>query len=164
VFVLSIASYFYLRGRVTPWPPGVQPPGMVWGTINTLLLLVSCWPNQWVKNAAERFDLRAVRWGMAVCIAFAAAFLFIRTFEFASLAVRWDENAYGSAVWTLLGLHTAHLVTDFLDTIVLALVMWWGPGSQRRYMDVSENAVYWYFVVLTWIPIYATIYIVPRVL
>jgi heme/copper-type cytochrome/quinol oxidase subunit 3 len=28
---------------------------------------------------------------------------------------------------------------------------------------VAENSMYWYFVVLSWIPIYAVIYIAPRV-
>jgi cytochrome c oxidase subunit I+III len=27
---------------------------------------------------------------------------------------------------------------------------------------VSENALYWYFVVLSWLPIYAVIYLAPR--
>jgi cytochrome c oxidase subunit I+III len=32
----------------------------------------------------------------------------------------------------------------------------------KRFVDVSENAVYWYFVVLSWLPIYAVIYGAPR--
>ena len=43
---------------------------------------------------------------MVVCIAFAVAFNIVRVFEFRSLNVWWDTNAYGSVVWTLLGLHT----------------------------------------------------------
>jgi cytochrome c oxidase subunit 3 len=32
----------------------------------------------------------------------------------------------------------------------------------KRYVDVSENALYWDFVVLWWLPIYAVIYWLPR--
>jgi heme/copper-type cytochrome/quinol oxidase subunit 3 len=32
----------------------------------------------------------------------------------------------------------------------------------RRYTDVEDNAVYWDFVVLSWLPIYVLIYWVPR--
>ena len=32
----------------------------------------------------------------------------------------------------------------------------------HRSLDVSENAMYWYFVVYSWLPIYAVIYLVPR--
>jgi heme/copper-type cytochrome/quinol oxidase subunit 3 len=34
----------------------------------------------------------------------------------------------------------------------------------KRFMDTSENSDYWYFVVVTWLPIYAVIYFAPRLL
>jgi cytochrome c oxidase subunit III len=39
-----------------------------------------------------------------------------------------------------------------------------GPLEGKRYVDVSENALYWYFVVIAWIPIYVVIYFGGRVL
>ena len=45
---------------------------------------------------------------------------------------------------------------------VLAVLMFTGPLEERRFVDVSENAMYWYFVVLSWLPIYALIYFAPR--
>ena len=33
----------------------------------------------------------------------------------------------------------------------------------RRFSDVNDNAVYWDFVVVSWLPIYALIYWFPRV-
>ena len=41
--------------------------------------------------------------------------------------------------------------------------MFVGPVDEHRFVDVSENAMYWYFVVLTWLPIYAVIYFAPRI-
>jgi cytochrome c oxidase subunit III len=164
VFALAIVAYFYLRTRVPEWPPGVPPPDVMWGTINTIVLLASVVPNQWTKRAAEREDLKTVRIGISICLLFALVFLALRIFEFRSLNVGWDTNAYGSATWTLLGLHTVHLLTDAIDTAVLAVIMFIGPLEGKRYVDISENALYWYFVVLAWIPIYAVIYWAPRFL
>ena len=164
VFALAIMMYFYVRTRVTVWPPEASPPDMLWGTVNTLVLLASLVPNHFTKKAAERRDLHAVRVGMVVCIVFAVVFLVVRVFEFMMLNVRWDTNAYGSAVWLLLGLHTTHLITDFFDTVVLAVLMFTGPLEGRRFVDVSENAMYWNFVVLAWLPIYAVIYLASRFL
>jgi heme/copper-type cytochrome/quinol oxidase subunit 3 len=65
-------------------------------------------------------------------------------------------------VWLLLGLHTTHLVTDTVDTAVLAVLLFTGPFEGKRFVDVSENALYWYFVVLSWLPIYVVIYWAPR--
>jgi cytochrome c oxidase subunit I+III len=35
-FALVVASYFYLRTRSNGWPPGLQPPNLLFGTANTL--------------------------------------------------------------------------------------------------------------------------------
>lgn len=164
VFALAIVIYFYVWTRTSPWPPSVPPPDLRYGTLNTVILLLSLIPNQFTKRAAERLDLKAVRVGVVVCLACAVAFLIVRVFEYETLNVRWDTNAYGSAVWLLLSLHTIHLLTDAYDSAVLAALMFTGPLEARRFVDVSENALYWYFVVATWIPIYAVIYIAPRVL
>jgi heme/copper-type cytochrome/quinol oxidase subunit 3 len=162
VFGLAIAMYVFLKGRSPHWPPGFFPPALLWGTINTIVLLVSALPNQLVKSAAERFDLRKVQLWMVVCLVFALAFNIIRIFEFRSLNVWWDSNAYGSITWTLLALHTTHIVTDFVDSTVLAVLLFTGPLKPSHFVDVSENALYWYFVVFTWLPIYALIYFGPR--
>jgi cytochrome c oxidase subunit I+III len=162
-FALAITAYFYLRSRLPSWPPdGVAPPDLLWGTVNTFVLLISMVPNELTKRAAEHVDLRRVRIWLTTCLAFGVLFNIVRVFEFAALNVTWDRDPYGSIVWLLLGLHTVHIATDLLDSAVLAALMFIGPIEERRFIDVSENAVYWYFVVLTWLPIYGVIYWMPR--
>jgi len=161
-FALAIGAYFYLRLRNDTWPPNVPPPDLTWGTLNTLILLASAVPNELAKKAGERLDLRGVRLWLVVCLVFGVGFNVVRALEFTTLNCLWTTNAYGSIVWFLLGLHTTHIVTDVLDTGVLALLMFTGPIEEKRFVDVSENAVYWYFVVLAWLPIYVVLYWAPR--
>jgi cytochrome c oxidase subunit 3 len=164
-FALAIAAYFYLKTRTTDWPPdGVVPPDLRWGTVNTVIMLLSAVPNQLARSAAERVDLGRVRLWMAVSLLFGVAFTVLRGLEFTGLNVLWSRDAYGSIVWLLLGLHTAHIVTDLLDSAVLAALMFIGPVEEHRYVDVAENAMYWYFVVFTWLPIYGVVYWAPRLL
>jgi len=158
VFALAIATYFYLRSHSTTWPMSSLPPELRWGTINTIVLLVSLLPNEWAKRSAEKENLPGVRIAMSICVLFSLVFLIVRWLEFTALNIRWDENAYGSIVWTLLGLHTLHLATDFYDTVVLTLLTFVEEMDGKRFVDVSESAVYWYFVVLAWLPIYAVVY------
>jgi len=161
-FAIMFGAYFYLRMRNSTWPPGVPPPDLKWGTLNLFVLLASCAPNELARRAGERIDLRAVRLWLVVCLVFGVGFNVVRALEFAALNVLWNTNAYGSAVWMLLGLHTVHIATDVLDTGVLTALMFVGPIEEKRFVDVAENAVYWYFVVLAWLPVYAVIYIAPR--
>ena len=162
MFAILLATYYYLRDDATGWPTDASPPGLVYGTINTLILFGSCWPNHKYKKAAEQEDLRGVRFWLVIAILFAVAFVVLRVFEFRSLNCRWSDNAYASIIWTLLGFHTTHLVTDLLDTGVLTVLMFTGPIKGKRFVDVAENGMYWYFVVWAWLPIYATVYLVTR--
>jgi heme/copper-type cytochrome/quinol oxidase subunit 3 len=161
-FAIAIAAYFYLRNVNAAWPLNSPPPSLLWGTVNTAVLLASIAPNELAKRAAQRLDLRACRIWFVVCLGFAVAFLVVRGFEFAALNVKWYANSYGSIVWFLLGLHTTHLVTETIDTAVLGALLFTSLVEGRRFVDVSENAMYWYFVVLSWLPIYAVIYLAPR--
>jgi heme/copper-type cytochrome/quinol oxidase subunit 3 len=99
---------------------------------------------------------------LVVLLAFGIALLVIRGFEFANLNVRWDTNAYGSITWVMLGLHTLHLGTDIGDSDVLTVLALQKGLQGRKFADVSENAIYWNFVVAAWLPVYGLIYFVPR--
>jgi len=141
MFVIAIIVYFYLRLRVEQWPPSLPDPDPTWGTVNLILVFVSIVPAAIAKAAAEKFDVsRARLW----------------------LNCRWDDNAYGSIVWVLLSLHTIHVATDVVDSGVLLVMALTKPMTRKRYVDLSENSLYWYFIVAWWLPIYLVIYFAPR--
>ena len=127
---------------------------------------------RWTLGAIERLaranavarqqNLRKTRLALIVMSLVGIAALPLRAYEFAMLPVRWDTNAYGSAIWFLLGLHTTHLATDLGDTIVLAVLMFTRNVAPKRFSDVTDNAFYWNFVVLAWLPIYLLLYLTPR--
>jgi cytochrome c oxidase subunit III len=164
VFLLTVATYFYLVAINDDWPLGVAPPHLLWSSVFLVLMLVSLWPNHWAARVAREQNLDSVRLGLFIASLFGVVLIAIRIYEFRSLNIRWDENAYGSIVWMLLALHTTHLVTDVIDTIVLGVLMLTGPLHKKRFSDVTDNAFYWDFVVLAWIPIYAVIYVAPRLM
>lgn len=161
-FALVIAIYLYLGSLAREWPPA-PPPDLLPGTLVTLVLLASLVPNFFIARWAERLDLIKVRAAIVAMTVLGIVPLAIRVFEFPAMHVSWDSNAYGSVVWTLLGLHTTHLITDLGDTVVLAVLMFTRHGhNKRRFGDVQDNALYWNFVVLTWLPIYFCLYFLPR--
>jgi heme/copper-type cytochrome/quinol oxidase subunit 3 len=163
-FLLAGATYLYLRGQAADWPPHSRPPDLSMGTAFTVLLLLSEIPNRWVARRARAHDAQAVRFGIVAMTVLGVALLVIRAFEFAHLNVRWDADAYGSATWMLMFLHTVHVLTDLADTLVLGACLFTRPISASQFSDVDDNSTYWSFVVLTWLPIYALVYWGPRLL
>jgi heme/copper-type cytochrome/quinol oxidase subunit 3 len=147
---------------VEEWPPSLPNPQIGFATANLGLVLASCVPNALAKRAAEAFDLRKVRLWLVVLTLVGLVALVLRGIEYTQLNCRWDDNAYGSIVWVLLSLHTVHVATDVADGAVLTALMFIGPVTERRFVDTSENSLYWYFIVAWWIPIYLTIYVAPR--
>jgi cytochrome c oxidase subunit III len=162
VFALAMVTYFYLRSHSDLWPMRSPPPDLLWGTFNTVVMLVSAWPNQLAKRAATKLDVNGVRLWLVVTTVLELLTLVVRGLELTALNVRWDADAYGSIVWMIMMLHTTHLITDSWDTTVLAALFFKGPLEGKRFVDVSENSVYWDFVILSWLPIYAVIYFGAR--
>lgn len=157
-FGFMIVIYFYLRSLARTWPDAGTPPNLLWGTVNMGIILVSLLPNWYTNQAAINRDVTRVRLGLIACAIVGLVLCIVRWLEFGALNVRWDDGAYGSATWVLLGVHSFNLVTDYADTLVLAAVTYAKPLEGKRFVDIAENCGYWYFVVLTWIPIYAVVY------
>jgi heme/copper-type cytochrome/quinol oxidase subunit 3 len=163
-FAMAIAAYFFLMSQEQQWAPlPWQPPNPVAGTLFTIVMLLSEIPNTMAKKAARAYDVEKVRKLMPWIVAIGVLLFIIRGFEFNSLNVLWNENAYGSIIWALLILHTTHIATDWVDTAVLWRLMRTPHGEEpRRLVDVDENSLYWRFVWLAWLPIYLLIYWVPQ--
>ena len=163
-FGLAFAAYFFLMGHEQGWPPEARrATNLLFGTLFTIVILLSEIPNTMIKKAAHERDVPTIRALMPVIVVIGAVLLVIRGFEFNNLNCRWTDNAYASIVWTLLLLHTVHIMTDWFDTIVLWLLMRTDLGWEgRRLVDTDENSLYWRYVWLLWIPIYLMIYWVPR--
>ena len=163
-FAMAIAAYFFLMSQEQEWAPRpTLPPDLLAGTLFTLVMLLSEIPNSMIKKAAEAYDVKKVRMLLPGIVAIGVILFVIRGFEFNALNVMWYDNAYGSILWALLFLHTLHVATDWVDTVVLWRLMETPYGEEpRRLVDVDENSLYWRFVWLTWLPIYVLIYWLPR--
>jgi heme/copper-type cytochrome/quinol oxidase subunit 3 len=163
-FALAFAAYFFIMGHEQGWPPeGRAAPDMLAGTLFLIIILLSEYPNTLIKRAAKAGDVPTIRLLLPLMVAVGVVLLIIRGFEFNSLNCRWTDDAYASIIWAILLLHAAHILTDWLDTVVLCALMYTPVAYEpRRLGDIDENSMYWRYVWLLWIPIYLMIYWVPR--
>jgi heme/copper-type cytochrome/quinol oxidase subunit 3 len=145
-----VAAFFYLRTRVTPWPPSAPNPAWTLGLVDLGLLLGTLWPNTVARRAAQAGDLakaRVAMWGLA---GFGTAAIIARIFLFGQLNIRWDSNAYGSIIVALVAFNSAHLLVIWIETIVLAVLLHTDRRTARTFVNLTTNANYWNFVIITW--------------
>jgi heme/copper-type cytochrome/quinol oxidase subunit 3 len=162
-FALAAGAYLYLSSQSPAWPPAGDPlPKLFWSGLFTLGLLASELPNLWVSRQAKAKDPVKVRLGVLLMTLMGFALLALRGFEIAVLAPRWDHDAYGSVLWMLMVLHTSHVVTELGETAVQAVWLYTHRIGDDQFSDVEDDCNYWTFVVVTWLPIYALLYWVPR--
>ena len=148
MMAMLFAAYFYLRTRSPDWPPSlIPPPDWRWGIGNAALFLVSAFPAWLIKGRARARDLVGVRRSLGVLLLFATGNIVLRVMEFIGLNCRWSDNAYASVIWVMLGTHSGHLATEFIETAVLLALAWKGTPDESSYEDFFENSDYWYFVV-----------------
>jgi len=164
LFICAI-TYFYLRRNFETWPPEhILRPGLTVATAQVALMVLSNIPMRWVDLAARRVDLRSVRIGMVVCTALALAMCVLRGFEFRDLHVRWDSGAYGSVAWATVFTHATLLLLETLESIVFTVLLFSPNLEQRDLAGASDNAVYWYFLTLSWVPLYVIVYLSPQLM
>ena len=164
MFALMFATYFYLRTRSTDWPPGHLPPALRYGAANAVIFLLSVIPAWFVRRRAPERDRHAVRTGLLFLALFALGATILRVFEFTTLNCRWTDDAYSSTVWVLIGIHTGHLLTELIETLVLLAISFTPKMEGTRLADAAINSDYWYFVVVTGLIVDVLIYGTTRFL
>jgi cytochrome c oxidase subunit I+III len=162
--VLCAAAYVYVTQNFPTWPPRNTPlPSLVAPTVQVLVMLVSLVPARWTTRAARRFDIGKVRIGLVVATMFAIAIVGLRAWELlVSLGVKWDANVYGSVQWLVIGAHGTLLLIEMIEIGGMMLIFWLGPVEEKHMSDVADMVFYWYFMVLTWLPLYVLCFWLPR--
>jgi cytochrome c oxidase subunit I+III len=163
-FAILAASYFYIRRNFDSWPPPrTLLPDLGVSSINLLVIVISVAPFWYAaRKAREEASPLVIGLWLTLGVLFGVVGIVLRGFEFAALHTRYDSNAYGSITWTILAVHLAHLLAGTLETFLIALVMFVGPVEKKHYTDATVMAVYWYFIVISWVALYLIVFIAPR--
>jgi cytochrome c oxidase subunit 3 len=114
------------------------------------------------KLAVKNDKARVIGALLFACVVFGTAAAVLRIMEFDAVHTRWDTNAYGAIVWSILAVHFAHIIAATFETLSIAVLVITGPVEEKSYLDVTAHAVYWYFVALSWVVFYALLFLSPR--
>jgi cytochrome c oxidase subunit III len=182
LFTSLISTYLIYKGRnlVGPLPHEVwrdPATGQVFPAIlnipvtsaSTFVLLMSSLAMVLAHNAVEHADLPDRKWyqssklWLGTTIAFGIGFLLFQAYEFTSfvhegLTIR--TNLFGSSFFTLTGFHGAHVTAGVIWLMSLLAIDFKRGLRPSDALSVDLAALYWHFVDVVWIVIFALVYLI----
>jgi cytochrome c oxidase subunit 3 len=98
-----------------------------------------------------------------ISIVLAIGFLGIQGYEYATASFSWRSEAYGSLFFTILSLHGLHVIGAILIVGWLEVRSFAGHFDREHHAAVQVGALYWHFVDIVWLAIFAVLYLSPRI-
>ncbi len=160
LFGAFFTAYFFVRVvNNAPWPAeGDHLPVAVAG-VNTAILLSSSFTMHWALEGAKNENRFALRAGLLTTLLLGLTFLTIQINEYVHIGFAPADHAQGSIFYGLTGLHGAHVFVGLTLLAFATTRAFRGHFSAKEHRGVEVPGIYWHFVDVMWIFVYATIYI-----
>jgi cytochrome c oxidase subunit 3 len=178
VFSCFLTSYMTMRSSVTePWPNpsevfalslGGEPIPLILIAIMTFVLISSSGTMAMAVNFGYRRDRLKTTLLMLATAAFGATFVGMQAFEWTKLieeGVRpWGNPMgaaqFGSCFFMITGFHGLHVSAGVIYLLIIASKVARGHYERSGNYEVVEIAgLYWHFVDLVWVFIFAFFYL-----
>lgn len=187
IFGCFLLAYMTARMSTTvPWPNpsevfaltigGTQIP-LILIAIMTFVLISSSGTMAMAVNFGYRHDRRKTAALMLATAAFGTTFVGMQAFEWTKLITEgvrpwgnpWGAAQFGSSFFMITGFHGTHVSIGVLFLLIIARKVWRGDFDQERrgfftsrkgnYEIVEIMGLYWHFVDLVWVFIFAFFYL-----
>jgi heme/copper-type cytochrome/quinol oxidase subunit 3 len=161
LFLNLLFSYFYVAVQSAGWPPdGV--PELRLALPNTALLFLSSLTMWWAERGIRRGNRIQLGLGALATLVLGSAFLAIQGLEYASHRFTPQTDVYGSLFFTITGFHGAHVLVGLLMIAFVLARELAGGFTPARHLAVQNVALYWHFVDVVWLCVFASLYLSPR--
>ena len=113
----------------------------------------------WANRAIARDDKRGLLIGIAASAVLGLTFMAIQSFEFVELARLAQGSSYGSLFIFLLFFHVARVFVGVGLMVLVLIRATLHQFSARRRLLVEAATMYWYFIVVVWLAVFAVLYL-----
>ena len=179
-FIFSCFLVGYLNVRLTttaPWPPqseifalsfGGAPIPLILIAIMTFILITSSGTMALAVNMGYRKDKVKAFWLICITAAFGASFVGMQMFEWSKLIL--DEGVrpwgnpfgapqFGSIFFMVTGFHGLHVTGGVIYLLWVAFRVKRGYYDNKGFEIIEIAGLYWHFVDLVWVFIFAFFYL-----
>jgi cytochrome c oxidase subunit 3 len=160
LFGAFFTAYFFVRVAAgTPWPtPPFHLPIYV-AFVNTCILVTSSFTMHWALQSIKRDNHAGLKAGLLLTFLMGLTFLLTQIREYSRIGFAPRDGAFGTIFYCLTGLHGAHVFVGLTLLAVATTRAFRGHYSAAAHHGVEIPGIYWHFVDVMWIVVYATIYI-----
>jgi cytochrome c oxidase subunit 3 len=187
IFSCFLLSYMTVRSSTTiPWPNpsevfalrigGAEIP-LILIAIMTFVLISSSGTMAMAVNFGYRRDRLKTAVLMLLTAALGATFVCMQGFEWTKLILEgvrpwgnpWGAPQFGSCFFMITGFHGTHVTIGVIFLLIIARKVWRGDfdrgergfftSRKGRYEIVETMGLYWHFVDLVWVFIFALFYL-----
>jgi cytochrome c oxidase subunit III len=163
LFGAFFTAYFFVRvvnPEAPEWP--LDPfhlPVFVAG-VNTAILVTSSFTMHWALQSIKRGNRAGLQAGLVLTFFMGLAFLLTQMLEYARIGFNPSDGAFGTIFFGLTGLHGAHVFVGLTLLAMATVRAFRGHFTPEHHHGVELPGIYWHFVDVMWIVVYATIYLI----
>ncbi len=173
------AAYFIARADNVQWPPHdlleeLKAAGeassasaefhleLLLPLIATCLLVTSSFTIQYSVMQIAKGNRTGMIWSLFISLVLGVIFLTMQMYDYAQLEFTARDTIFGTTFYVLTGFHGAHVAGGAIFMIVVLVRGLGGQFSAKHHEAVEACSLYWHFVDVVWIILFATIYIFGR--
>lgn len=161
IFLGLFAAYLTFRAVAPAWPPeGTPKLELLLPGVNTLILISSSFVIHKGDDAIRANDVKGMRLWFGITALMGAVFLVGQLYEYFHLEFGLTTNLFASTFYVLTGFHGLHVCFGlFLILAVLWRSRREGHYSNQQKFGIEAAELYWHFVDVVWIVLFALLYL-----
>ncbi len=165
LFGALISTYLLYKTNVSN-PPGPQDVfDIPFTSVSSFILLMSSLTMVLAVSAIGRGDHRGTRVWLMTTALLGSVFIGGQIYEFTAFyreGMGFTTSVASSAFFTLTGFHGIHVSAGIVMLVTLFVLSVRGHLADPRHAETIEViGLYWHFVDIVWIVIFAVVYLIP---
>ena len=167
LFGSFFTAYFFVRVTAgTGWAGEFElPNGHIFHVpvfvagVNTAILVTSSFTMHWALQSIKRGNRAGLQAGLVLTFLMGLVFLLTQVREYSRVGFAPGDGAFATVFFSLTGLHGAHVFVGLTLLAVATVRAFRGHYTPEHHHGVELPGIYWHFVDVMWIVVYATIYV-----
>lgn len=168
---LAYAVYRYLYPQALR--EALQHTDLIYGTINTALLMTSSFFMTAVVRGAPMQMRRTTLWGLSICAALGVAFIVVKGVEYHDDIVKGlvpgasfplhppETQIFFALYWVMTGVHAVHLFVGICIVLTIEILIVRGRLALKS-PAIEVVGLYWHFVDIVWMILFPLLYLLGR--